>query len=189
MLRPAAIALGGAIVAVAVAVLASPLTPFGIARDAEPDPGFAFDALTVLGGGTLMFVLLLLVAALPAWRVARAAVEAGTQPTERPSRLAEALARAGGRPSAVTGLRMAVEPRRAGSVPTRATLAGTTLSLMALVSTFTFGTSLQNLIDEPRLYGWNWDALVGDVFFEDLADQVVPPLSESDSVAGSRPSR
>lgn len=184
MLRPAATALGGAVVAMAVAVSGSPLTPFGIARDAEPDPGFAFDAFRVLGGATLIFVLLLLVVAFPAWRVARAAVQPGSRRTERPSRLAEALARAGGRPSAVTGLRMAVEPGRTGSVPTRAALAGTILSLMALVTTFTFGTSLQNLIEEPRLYGWNWDALVGDVFFEDLAEQVVPPLSEAESVAG-----
>lgn len=184
MLRPAAIALGGSMVAVAVAFFGSLLTPFGIARDAEPDPGLAFDALTMLTGGAAMFVLLLLIVSLPAWRVVRAAVQSGSRRTERPSRLAEALARSGGSPSAVTGFRMAVEPGRTGSVPTRAALAGTVLSLMALVTAFTFGNSLQNLIDEPRLYGWNWDALVGDVFFEDLADQVVPPLSEAESVAG-----
>ena len=52
------IAAGGAAVAVGVAVLASPLMPLGLARIAEPDPGFAADWL-VLGVGAAATVLLI----------------------------------------------------------------------------------------------------------------------------------
>ncbi|MDQ4096800.1 MAG: FtsX-like permease family protein, partial [Actinomycetota bacterium] len=185
MLPPVATATVGAVLAGIVAVLGSPLTPLGIARDAEPQPGMAFDAATVLPGAAAVVVLLSLCVSVPAWRATRTVQAAGSAEAERPSRLVEGVARTGVPPSTVTGVRMAVGPGRGRSaVPTRAALAGTTLSVIALVTALTFATSLHKLIDSPRLYGWNWDALVGDVFFEDLADQVVPALSENESLAG-----
>ncbi|HEX2064668.1 MAG TPA: FtsX-like permease family protein [Acidimicrobiales bacterium] len=185
MLPPVTAALIGAALAGVLAVLASPLTPFGIARDAEPDPGMAFDATTVVPGVAAVLVLLGLFVAVPVWRATRTVAAAGSAGAERPSRLAEGVARTGVPPSAVTGVRMAVGAGGGRSaVPTRAALTGTTLSVIALVTALTFAESLHKLIDSPRLYGWNWDALVGDVFFEDLADQVVPGLSENESLAG-----
>ena len=50
-------AAGGAAVAVGVAVLASPLMPLGLARIAEPDPGFATDWLVLGVGAAPSFLL------------------------------------------------------------------------------------------------------------------------------------
>ena len=79
MARAAIIGLASACVVVPVAVLLSPLTPVGLARIAEPDPGFAVDAVPLVLGAVLAAVLTMLVCAVPAWTAARtAAAERGT---------------------------------------------------------------------------------------------------------------
>ena len=71
MARAAAIALAGAVGAVALAFAVSPLTPVGEARIAEPATGFALDVL-VLGLGALSTTLVtVLLAVLPAWQSTR----------------------------------------------------------------------------------------------------------------------
>ena len=50
VLVAAPIAVGGAVLAVAGALLASPMMPIGLARRAEPDPGFAVDWSVVVAG-------------------------------------------------------------------------------------------------------------------------------------------
>ena len=185
MLRPMVAAAAGAVLAAVVAYLGSPLMPFGLARLAEPDPGLAFDAPTVLVGVVVTIVLVLVTAAFPVWRATRLQAATRSLDADRPSRLAEGLARAGMRPSAVTGFRMAVEPPHGGStVPTRAALSGTAISVLALAMAFTFGSSLHHLLGTPRLYGWQWDALVGSAFLEDVADEVGPALRDTEEVAG-----
>ena len=63
----------GAIVAVAVAIAASPLMPIGPARLAEPAPGVEVN-LAILGAGFAVIALLPLAVLLPAaWRAARQA--------------------------------------------------------------------------------------------------------------------
>src|SRR5262249_8802502 len=56
MLRAALIALAGAAIAVIIAVLASPLTPVGVARTAEPDPGLDV-AWGILAAGYVVAVV------------------------------------------------------------------------------------------------------------------------------------
>lgn len=187
VLGAAAIGLGGAAVAAAVAVAVGPVTVFGLAREVEPDPGTWFDPSALLGGASAVLLLTVLVGVVPAWRATRSGDDREQTPAgvrAVPSRAVARLARAGLPASAVAGVRMAVEPGRGRSVvPTRAALVGTAVSLAALITALTFGASLDRLLDTPRLYGWNWDAVVGSPFDEDLSDKVVPALAAEPSVS------
>ena len=56
------------------------------------------------------------------------------------------------------GTRLALEPGRGRTaVPVRTTLIGALVAIVALVSALTWGSSLRALVDQPRLYGWDWD--------------------------------
>jgi len=161
LLRTTSIALAGGLLAVGLAVVASPLFPTGPARLAEPHRGLSMN-LTLLGAGLAAIVVILTArVAGPAWR---AAVSSAARPDQgrisdaRPSRLAEATARLGVPASFSTGLRMAVEPGRgAAAVPVRTTVAGTLVAIATVVAALAFGTSLNHLVATPRLYGQDWD--------------------------------
>ncbi len=164
-----AVALGtvGAVIAVVVAILLSPLTPIGLARIAELRPGFWVDgwALAVGAGAALAAVLIL--ATLPAWRAARLASQApgGSTPRGggRPSFVAGNLSRSGAPATAVIGVRMALESGRGRTaVPVRTTLLGVTIAVAVMGAAFGFGASLDRLLVHPTLYGWNWDLDVTD---------------------------
>ena len=160
--RAAAVALPAAGVAVVVGYLLSPPMPLGVARKAEPDPGFALDPPALALGGLATAGIALGVAAIPAWRATRLAgsVLGTAEPAgaRRPSAAVSRLARAGASPSLVAGVRMALEPGRGRSaVPMRTTLAGLVLAVAALSAALVFGASLDHLLTTPRLYGWNWD--------------------------------
>jgi hypothetical protein len=180
----ALMAVTGAVLAVVIAVAASPLMPIGAVSVVEPQPGFSVD-VAVLGVGAAATVLLLLLRALlPAWRQARAAGAGSAQAAAgdgRGSRLGAALAQAGLPPSAVVGVRMAVEPGRGRTaVPVRSTMAGTALAVTAVVAALTFAISLSHLVDTPRLYGWNWDFQLDNGF------QAVP-REQLDQLLGGDP--
>jgi putative ABC transport system permease protein len=175
MLRAAFVGVAGALVAVAVAVACSPLFPIGLARVAEPHPGLAADWVALGAGAAAVVVLVVGLAALPAWRVARVTVARRRQ--ERPS-VADALARNGFPPTAVSGVRLALETGRGRvAVPIRSTLAGAALGVAALAAAFTFGAGLQHLLDTPRLYGWTWDVQFGDGYGPDQYDVAASTLA------------
>jgi putative ABC transport system permease protein len=162
--RALLVAAVGAVLAVGVAVLVSPLSPIGVVRGLEIDPGFHVDALVLTLGGFATFALVMATAIWPAWRASRQ--HAGGQgraevvPT-RASRLAERVARAGAPVPAVAGIRMALEPGRGRtSVPVRSTVAGVALGLAALLAVLGFGSSLTHFVATPRLYGQDWDLTV-----------------------------
>lgn len=177
LLRAAVVAAGGALVATLVAFGLSPLFPIGAARLAEPHPGPALDLLVVGEGAPAMAALLCAGVALPAWWLAgiRHPGTGAHAARDRPSRVGAAMVRAGMSPSAVTGVRMALEPGRGGSaVPTRSTLVGAALAVAYVLAALTFAASLDRLLDTPRLYGWDWDAMVlgGDGDDADIAAAV-----------------
>jgi hypothetical protein len=158
----------GGVLAVAVAVAASPLMPIGPARLAEPDPGVEVN-LVILGAGFAAIALLpLALLAGAAWRAARAAggplgVAEPAQPGRR-SRIGGALARTGSVTGGV-GLAMAFEPGRGRTaVPVRSALAGCVIAVAALTAAAVFGTSLVALISTPHDYGQNWDAQLDGEF-------------------------
>jgi hypothetical protein len=160
--RLAVVTVAGAVLAVAGAIAASPLTPVGAAWLAEPDPGVSVNAAVLSAGLAVIALAPLLLLAPPAWRAANAAIGplGVAQPSARarPSRLASALATAGPVAAAV-GVRMALEPGQGRTaVPVRSALAGTTVAIGALVAAAVFGASLAGLVGTPARYGQNWDA-------------------------------
>ena len=160
----------GAVIAVGLAIAASPLMPIGPARFAEPSPGIDVN-LPILGAGFLIIVIT------PLLVLAPGAVRAAGRPPGalglaepaapvRASRLAPALGRAGSVPGSL-GVRMALEPGHGRTaVPVRSALAGTIVAVAAVVGAVVFGASFLGLVGTPHLYGQNWaqlDLQVGSV--------------------------
>ena len=173
--RLAIVSVAGAALAVVIAVAASPLTPIGAARLAEPAPGVAVD-LAILGAGAAVIALCpLLLLARAAWRTAALAASplGGAGPAAartRPSRLAGLLGRTGA-VSGPIGVRMAFEAGRGRTaVPVRSAFAGATIAVMAVIAAAVFGASLAGLVSTPRLYGQNWDAMT-DLGFGSVTGQ------------------
>ncbi len=181
LIRASLVGVSGAALAVAVAMLASPLFPTGIARVAEPDPGIRSDPLVLAGGGLAILLGVLIVAVLPAWRAARvrgdAAGLADTAGSDRTSRTAEALARSGAPVSAVTGVRMALEQGHGSTaVPVRSAMAGMTFAVVALTGGAIFASSFSHLVTTPRLYGVTYDVVGANPFAPDFAKDVTPAI-------------
>ena len=148
----------GSLLAVGFAVALSPIAPLGPVRSVYPDPGFAFD-WTVLGFG--MLILLVVLTAIAAGLAALAAphrLASRSRPVSGSgARVVASVARAGLPAPAVVGVRMALEPGAGRSaVPVRSALLGSILAVALVVTTLTFGSSLQTLVSSPALYGWNW---------------------------------
>jgi ABC-type lipoprotein release transport system permease subunit len=185
MIRAAAIGLLAAAIGAAIAVVASPLTPIGIARTAEIHPGMTVDGPVLGLGAAATLALVLAVSAWPAWRataVDRNALSATL--ASRPSALARASAALALPPAANAGVRMAVEPGRGRTaVPVRSSLLAVVVAVAALVGTVTFGAGLNRLLATPRLYGWNWDAHVIANGEDTSADDIVRLLKNNDRVA------
>ena len=159
--RLAAVTFAGAVLAVGVAVAASPLMPIGPARLAEPAPGTEVN-LAVLGAGLVAVAVLPLAVLVPAaWRAAGReggplAVAEPAAPA-RPSRLAWVAGLAGSVPGSV-GVRMAFEPGRGRTaVPVRSAVAGVIVAVAAVVAAVVFGASLITMVGTPHQYGQNWD--------------------------------
>jgi hypothetical protein len=164
MVRAAIIGVAAACVVVPVAVLLSPLTPVGLARIAEPDPGFAVDAWPLVLGAALVAVLTVLACAVPAGTAARAATT-GPQPPgpgrKRSPAFTSGLSRAWRSPAAAIGVQMALQPGRGRTaVPVRSAIFGAALSVAALAAALVLAASLGHLLTTPRLSGFTWDAFV-----------------------------
>jgi hypothetical protein len=165
LVRGVAVAGVGAAVAVAIAYALSPLSPVGLAHTAELSPGIAFDGLVLGVGGLVLIVSVSALTLVASWRASRltgAASRRGAPADDRPSRLAESLTRTQVPPTAVVGVRFALEPGRGTTaVPVRTTMLGVALVVALLTATWSFAASLQRLLDTPQLYGWNWDIKSG----------------------------
>jgi ABC-type antimicrobial peptide transport system permease subunit len=158
----AVIGIAAGVLAFVIAVLASPLMPFGLARQAEIHPGFNVNPAVLVPG---LFVIALLIVAytmLPAWRVSRRSlVMARDGIAARPSGGVEYLARTPVPLVTSIGVRFGLV-RGPGSVPVVSAIFGAILAVAALAAALTFGTSLQHLLNSPSQQGWNWDVLVGN---------------------------
>ena len=159
MAEAATAAIAGAIGAVAIAIAASPLTPIGPARLAEPDPGVSVNVGVLAAGAAAIVVLLAARVALTAWRQAgaRPAAEVA-EPSRRRPRLAERLSWTGVPLAAVTGVRFALDPGTGrASVPVRSAMLGLAVAVAAVAAAGTFGANLLRLVGTPSLYGQAWD--------------------------------
>jgi ABC-type lipoprotein release transport system permease subunit len=175
ILRAAPVAIGGALLAIVAAWLASPLFPRGSVRTITPSIAPTFDA-AVLGTGSLVIVAAVLVLIVPAaWRAA--GVAGRTQPVqERPSRIAAFVSTIGMSTPAITGARLALERGRGRTaVPVVSSMIVVSLGIAAFVAASTFAGSLDLLIDRPDLYGKTWDSEVSTWIDEELPpDDKVP---------------
>lgn len=148
------VGLVGALGAVAIATLLSPIAPLGEARVAESWTGIRFDSVALLIGALATVLGVIGLGLWPAIRAAR-----GSRPDERtvairPSAVAGGLWTIGAPVSAVIGVRNALERKTRGtSVPVGSALFGTVLAVVALCGTAVFGASLSHLTATPRLYG------------------------------------
>jgi hypothetical protein len=152
---------GGALLACAVAIAASPLMPIGPARLAELRPGMSADATVLVPGFAAIVLLLVARVSWTAWREAGLVGRDASAPgvaSGYGSRVAGWLARSGAPVTAVTGIRLAFAPGRGRSAaPMHGALIGTALSVAAFTASVTFGTSLTHLERSPSLYGRTWD--------------------------------
>jgi len=169
--RATLIGVGAAVVAVLTALALSPLTPIGIARNAEPTPGLSADATVLVLGAFATIGLALAAAAYPSWRAARPPSTAYTTRSSTPTALSDALSRSSVPPPVAAGVRLALDPGRGRSaLPVRSTVIGAALGVGALAGALVFNGSLAHLLDTPRLYGVAWDARVTTTAGGDVAD-------------------
>lgn len=148
----------GTLMAVAVAVGLSPLSPLGPIRHVYHPPGIAFD-WTVLGSGALVLIGGLGVTAVAlAYRGAPHRLAARSRiDLPRDAKLLQMATSAGLSVSCAVGLRFALKPSRGRTaVPARSVLSGAILAVVIVTATLTFNSGLRTLVSSPALYGWNW---------------------------------
>jgi hypothetical protein len=128
MARNLILAVAGALGAVVLATALSPLAPVGEARLAESSSGISFDGV-VFGTGTLAIVAAVL--ALGIWPAVRAAIPTHNDDrttTIRHSTIVTGLASLGAPPTALIGVRNALQRRTSGAiVPVGTAFLGTVL--------------------------------------------------------------
>jgi hypothetical protein len=168
MARPAVIVVGAGVAAVGAAILFSRMTPIGIAREAEPDPGIAIDVPILLGGAVVLVLALLARASLTALRLARQQRAPSTAPHVGAS-LATRLV-AGRVPIVpVTGVRFALDPVPGRRRPAAwSAIVGGAIGVLAVTATIVFASSLGAFTGDVRSQGWRWDAAVGNPHGTDL---------------------
>ena len=152
----------GSLLAGVVAYALSPLMPIGPVQPVYPTPGLAFDPF-VIGLGVLALVVILVAIA---WAIAvrqapHRMARRSARGTEHPSSVVRLATKFALPVAAVCGIRFALVPghgRR--SAPVRSAVIGAVVAVTVVVATLTVGSSLNNLIARPALYGWNWTVAI-----------------------------
>jgi ABC-type lipoprotein release transport system permease subunit len=168
--RPAFIAVAGTLLAVVFAVLLSPLTPIGLARQAEIHSGPAVNVLVLAAGAAAVMFVLVICAGVAAWMATRRIGEAKVATRVRRVRFG---------PPAADATR--AEP----ALVRRLAIVGVAIATAGVAAAGTFASSLEHLADTPRQQGWNFDVVVGNS--NDQSDQrarFVSALAPDPSVAG-----
>jgi ABC-type antimicrobial peptide transport system permease subunit len=152
-LRGLAVGVLGAVLAVVLALLLSPLMPIGPLRSIDPSRGVHVDGA----------VFALAVLAMVALAVGGTALAIGRRKPPRPgfTAVGDELARAGVAVPLVSGVRFAFDRGRDADVPLRSTLIGITVAVAALAATLVYGAGLTRFTGTPRRYGWPWTYQLG----------------------------
>jgi ABC-type lipoprotein release transport system permease subunit len=179
----AIIGIGGAVLAMVVALALSPFTETGLARFIDPDHGVRIDVTVLVVGCVSLLAMALLLTGLPAWRLAgaRGGVMGAAElhGSERPSRLASLVARLGAPASVSAGSRLALEPGHGRTAtPVRSGMMGVALTVAAMVASFGFAASMRHFVETPALWGITATFGVGNPFDPSgtFADRAVPIL-------------
>jgi putative ABC transport system permease protein len=174
--RPVVVAVAGGVLAVPVAVALSPLSPIGLARNAEPNPGIDVNA-AIVAGGAVVLVVMLVAGAWLAVRRFTAPVDTGAAP-----RRARRGWLAGTRsPSALVGVGFAYGNRNGrGGAPI---MIGLVFGAAAIIASAVFSASLHAFAASPRQQGWSWDVEVGNPHTRvDTRGDAVPLLAADPAV-------
>jgi ABC-type lipoprotein release transport system permease subunit len=148
----------GVLLAVLLAIAASPLFPIGIARRAEIDPGIDIDWQVLVLGAVALVVGVSLLCVVFAWR----ATALRPLRVRASHRSVDAVARSGAPAPITLGVAFAVgSGRRSGAVPARTAVIGSVVAITGVVAAIVFAASMARLLDTPERYGWQWDAVVG----------------------------
>lgn len=151
MARGVLVGILGAAGAVGVAILASPLTPVGLGRLAEPSPGIWVDGSVLTIGGLIIVVVTVAFGAIAARRASTPPPEYGGARRLLP--LPDVA------PAIWVGLQTLLRPtRRSDSRLTRATVMSLGLIVAAVIAVLVMLTSLTHLRENPVLTGATWDA-------------------------------
>jgi hypothetical protein len=175
----------GSLLAVAVAVLLSPLAPLGPVRPVYPDRGIAFDWTVLSLGFALLVVVLSGSAVAVAYRVSPHRASRVRADIGRGSSLSRAVTASGLPPTAVTGIRSALGAASGReAAPVRSALLGSVIAVVVVTASITFGSSLGVLVSHPPLYGWNWNyaLLAGFSAAENLPAAETTSLLDHDPV-------
>jgi ABC-type lipoprotein release transport system permease subunit len=161
MARTLVVAVAGAVGGMLLAAALSSFVPVGEARLADPAPGFSFDPLLLGGGAATAVLVVLALGVWPAVRNSRLALRRDGGASVRSSRIAALLSASGAPPSALIGVRNAVERGRGRTaVPVSSAIVGAVLAVAVLCATAVFGSSLTYLTGTPAQYGQDFDAWV-----------------------------
>lgn len=184
-LRVLLIVVGGAVVSIVAAIAASPLFPIGIARRAEPSPGFRVDWLVLGLGAVALVAFVAVVGYLAAVKTTRSASRPAVSRAPHAARtLAGLVAKSGLRPTVSNGLRMALEPGHdATAVPVRSAFLGAVFGVVGVTAALVFASSLGHLDTSPRLYGWTWDFKAPDDTLASACGPADYKLGEAPGVA------
>jgi ABC-type antimicrobial peptide transport system permease subunit len=173
----AMVGLVGAMVAVVVAVAASPLMPVGLARQAEIHPGVDVDPVFLVPGFFVLAALIALAALVPAIRTSGRPVAAtDDQPTPGTARLVSRWLARSPSPVAAIGVRFGLEPSRGLAGTTASSVVSAIVAIATVTAALTFAASLNGLVANPQAQGWNWDALVGNPNDENDHEQAIAAL-------------
>ena len=160
----------GSVLAAAVAVSLSPLSPLGPIRAVYHPAATAVDwtvlglGLTLLIGGLSAIAVALAYRSAPHRLATKSHIGRG-----RDSKLLQMATSSGLSAPGAVGLRFALQPGRGRtSVPVRSVLVGAVLAVAMVTTTLTFSSGLHTLVSRPALYGWNWSYALTSV-------NVVPP--------------
>lgn len=159
MARTLVVAVLGAAAGVALALLVSVFAPFGEAKLADPNPGFDFDPLLLVGGAAVAVALVLALGVWPAVASARRASFLDAGPVARASRTVTFLSGSGAPPTMLIGVRNALERGRGRrAIPVGSAILGVVLAVTVLCGTAVFGDSLHRLTSTPSQYGQGFEA-------------------------------
>ena len=148
-------ALVGVVIAVVVAIAASPILPRGRARLAEIEPGVWVDPVVLVAGSSLLVGVVAAIALLVAGRsTRRTPAHAATSRTTLASRM---IATLGLGVVTATGLRRASpDRRRAGSSTARSAMVGMTIAVAGILAAGVIVQSIDSLESDPANWGWVW---------------------------------
>ena len=156
VLRGSILAVGGGVVAMAIAVLGSPLMPLGDARLLETDRGVQFDR-TTLGLGFIGIVVVVVgVAALSAWSERNR--RASHPDVHGPLRW---FSTRNSSPVSTVGISFALARPQGGTTVTPSrSLMGLLPAVVVMTASVVIGANLVRFSTTAVRYGWKWDSMV-----------------------------